>query len=99
MQQKQLRRTVLGGDAKGNKREGGLARMYTLIETIRNHADDDRDGDRKQKQDSKIVAQYLQDNLGGALNGLEINRINLLAPLPDPVYGNNPEGHPLRGAQ
>lgn len=55
-------------------------------------------GNYEQMDGTEIVAQYLQDNLGGTLMGLDINRINLLAPLPAPVFGN-PEVQPLRGAQ
>jgi S-sulfosulfanyl-L-cysteine sulfohydrolase len=55
-------------------------------------------GNYEQMDGTEIVAQYLQDNLGGMLYGLDINRINLLAPLPAPAYGN-PEVQPLKGAQ
>ncbi|MBT9567953.1 MAG: 5'-nucleotidase C-terminal domain-containing protein [Thiobacillus sp.] len=55
-------------------------------------------GGYEQMDGTEIVAQYLQDNLGGKVQNLDINRINLLAPLPAPVYGN-PEAQPLRGAQ
>jgi 2',3'-cyclic-nucleotide 2'-phosphodiesterase (5'-nucleotidase family) len=55
-------------------------------------------GDYEQMDGTEIVAQYLQDSLGGTLRSLDTHRINLLAPLPAPVFGN-PEVQPLRGAQ
>jgi len=45
-----------------------------------------------------VVAEYLQDHLGSSLDVLETNRVNLLKPLPLPVFGN-PEVQPLRGVQ
>ena len=47
---------------------------------------------------TEVVAQYLADNLGGTLTTLETHRINLLKPLPPPVFVNY-EIQPLRGAQ
>ena len=54
--------------------------------------------DYAQMDGTEVVAQYLQDNLGGNLATLETHRVNLLAPLPAPVFGNA-EIQPLRGAQ
>ena len=47
---------------------------------------------------TEIVWQYLRDNLGGTLSNLETHRVNLLSPLPAPVFGNY-EVKALRGAQ
>lgn len=47
---------------------------------------------------TEVVWQYLRDNLGGRLTDLQTHRVNLLAPLPAPVFGNA-EVQPLRGAQ
>jgi len=47
---------------------------------------------------TEIVWQYLRDNLGGHLGSLDTHRVNLLRPLPAPVFGNF-EVQPLRGAQ
>ncbi|MFZ0788273.1 MAG: 5'-nucleotidase C-terminal domain-containing protein [Chromatiaceae bacterium] len=55
-------------------------------------------GGYAQMDGTEVVAEYLQDHLGGSLNTLETNRVNLLVPLPPPVFGN-PEVQPLRGAQ
>lgn len=52
----------------------------------------------EQMDGTEVVAEYLQDHLGGTLESLETPRVNLLAPLPPPVFGN-PEIQPLRGAQ
>ena len=46
---------------------------------------------------TEVVAQYLQDNLDGTLQSLDGPRVNLLKPLPGPVFGNA-EVQPLRGA-
>ena len=51
-----------------------------------------------QMDGTEVVAEYLQDHLGGNLATLQTHRVNLLAPLPPPVFGN-PEVQPLRGAQ
>jgi 2',3'-cyclic-nucleotide 2'-phosphodiesterase (5'-nucleotidase family) len=55
-------------------------------------------GTYQQMDGTEVVAQYLQDNLGGTLATLATPRVNLLAPLPPPVFGN-PEVQPLRGVQ
>lgn len=57
-------------------------------------------GNYEQMDGTEVVAQYLQDNLGGTLRtaDLETHRINLLQNLPLPVFGNQ-EIQPLRGAQ
>jgi 2',3'-cyclic-nucleotide 2'-phosphodiesterase (5'-nucleotidase family) len=57
-------------------------------------------GGYEQMDGTEVVAQYLQDNLGGMLQtfDLPIHRVNLLGNLPSPVFGN-PEVQPLRGAQ
>jgi len=47
---------------------------------------------------TEIVWQYLRDNLGGTLGNLETHRVNLLRPLPVPVFGNY-EVQALRGVQ
>lgn len=47
---------------------------------------------------TEIVWQYLRDNLGGTLSNLETHRVNLLRPLPAPVFGNY-EVQALRGVQ
>lgn len=47
---------------------------------------------------TEVVAQYLQDNLGGTLTSVGTNRINLLTPLPPPLY-RNPEVQPLSGVK
>lgn len=47
---------------------------------------------------TEIVWQYLRDNLGGNLSRLDTHRVNLLRPLPPPVFGNY-EVQALRGAQ
>jgi 2',3'-cyclic-nucleotide 2'-phosphodiesterase (5'-nucleotidase family) len=55
-------------------------------------------GGYEQMDGTEVVAEYLQDHLGGNLAALEGPRVSLLAPLPPPVYGN-PEVQPLRGAR
>ena len=55
-------------------------------------------GGYEQMDGTEVVAEYLQDDLGGGLDALTTNRVNLLMPLPEPVF-NNPEVQPLRGAQ
>ncbi|HEY9050661.1 MAG TPA: 5'-nucleotidase C-terminal domain-containing protein, partial [Gammaproteobacteria bacterium] len=47
---------------------------------------------------TEVVWQYLRDNLGGRLSSLQTHRVNLLTPLPAPVFGNY-EVQPLRGVQ
>lgn len=60
-------RPNLRSDGRGNKPEGGLARMYTLIEQIRNHADDDRGGSKKAKPNPRKSTLLL--NTGDTIQG------------------------------
>ena len=55
---------------------------------------------QEQMDGTEVVAQYLNDNLGGTLRSgdLVTPRVNLLKPLPAPACGN-PETQPLRGAK
>jgi 2',3'-cyclic-nucleotide 2'-phosphodiesterase (5'-nucleotidase family) len=60
-------RPNLRSDGRSNKPEGGLARMYTLIEQIRNHADDDRGGSKKPKPNPRKSTLLL--NTGDTIQG------------------------------
>jgi hypothetical protein len=55
-------------------------------------------GGYEQMDGTEVVAEYLQDHLGETLETLDTHRVNLLLPLPSPVFGNA-EVQPLRGAR